>query len=200
MNQWQHFKKLTHYISIEEMLHELHQSADLNFAKNGIAGEHATEFVLLSQKYKALSQHLQLQQKVYNFFSELKTPMLWQFYLHRWQLESIYILPIIEGLASAADDVEVRIFYIDETVASSMMIDAQTFAPMLLVTDTNERELNEMILLRPKAMEAMLLKLKHENKAADAITEMMHSWYEEDQGQSVQTQLLEAFKQKEAIV
>jgi hypothetical protein len=137
---------------------------------------------------------------VYNFFSELKTPMLWQFYLHRWQLESIYILPIIEGLASAADDVEVRIFYIDETVASSMMIDAQTFAPMLLVTDTNERELNEMILLRPKAMEAMLLKMKHENKAADAITEMMHSWYEEDQGQSVQTQLLEAFKQKEAIV
>jgi len=187
----------TRIISLEEMeliyqayldKSDASQCNDLDF--NSQASTNAT-------KYFALINSIQLQQKIYNFFSELKDAYLWYVITDVVSIDAAYSLPIMNALASSADNIQLLILPLDDNknVALRFLKSATESIPQLICVKKTSDEIVFVWRPRSELLQHQINEMQTSNNLNDDNNSSIERYYETDAGQSVQQEIYEKFKQ-----
>ena len=154
-----------------------------------------------SKMYFEISEHVQLQQKVYNFFSEIKNAFILNLYTPKWSIELPFVAPILKALTLAADRIELRIIYLEKEVESDENKKDLTNKGLLKLTcvDKEQGDVCFSKSIRPSELAELVANMRIDNKQEAEILAFALEWYKEDNNQSIQLELFEYFKQKQSF-
>jgi Thioredoxin len=188
-----HFQKV---ISIEE--YELMMVEIAEFNPEQLTTRHPadTSLKMHSKKYFEVTNSVQVQQKVYNFFSELKGQYSWFVLMNEYCRYSAYILPVFKALAAAADEIDLFTVPLTENEAYShsfSSVDNHWF-PTLICTDKSGSDVlfswnSPAVFIDAKLGESFLSLTDEKLKMT-----CLDDWFEKDHGQSIQLEIYELFK------
>ncbi len=188
-----HFQKV---ISIDAYDLMIRQLAEISI-EHPIAGHTAdTNRNMQARKYLEIGNDVQIQQKVYNFFSEVKGQYSWFVLVSEDCRYLPYTLPIFQALASAADEIDLFIAPWSENDAQRPYFSniENDWFPTLVCVNKNSNHLlfnwhSPTTLLDANLGESYLSLTDENLKIA-----FLDAWFEKDHGQSIQLEIYELFK------
>ena len=184
-------------ISIEEYELMNRQFADFGHALTSSVTATETSQYDQAMKYIEVTDSIALQQKVYNFFSGIEGQYSWFVFIDKDCRYLAYILPVIQALATAADDIELSIVPFTGNEASNRYYsgDENDWFPTLIGVNKKSSEVIFAWNSPYSSMEANLRESCLSLTDKKMKMEWLDDWFEKDRGQTIQLEIYELFKQ-----
>lgn len=149
-----------------------------------------------ARKYVEVSNDVQIQQKVYNFFSEVNGQYSWFVLVSEECRYWGYTLPIFQALATAANEIDLSIAPWSDNQAQRPFFSnhENDWFPTLVCVNKNSNKVlfswpAPATLLDANLRESYLSLTEEKLKIAS-----LDDWFEKDHGQSIQLEIYELFK------
>ncbi len=188
-----HFQKL---ISIEEYELMITELAEFNLEQLSSNPLVDASIKMQAKKYFEVTNSVQVQQKVYNFFSELKGRYSWFVLIGEDCRYLAYILPVLKALAAAADEIDLFTVPLaeNEAYSHSFLSGDNVWFPTLICTKNGGSDVlfswnSPTVFMDSKLGESFLSLTDKKLKMA-----RLDDWFEKDHGQSIQLEIYELFK------
>lgn len=153
--------------------------------------------VLNQRRYKRLDKTLKLSDEDANFFSSLPTKMIWLVVTEAWCGDTAQILPMLNKLALANENIEMCLVLRDQNdeLMEHFLTGGSKSIPKLIILDSDALEVIHT--WGPRPNKAILMAKEYKEKHGELTAEFkegLQRWYNEDKGQSIVQDLKKLFR------
>lgn len=184
---------------------ELMEDLVLNQSTTGEITKERVDFTALNYKRsQRLNKKLQLSEVQASIFNELQNKQTWMVITESWCGDAAQTLPVINKIAEASENIELRIVLRDEhpELMDNFLTNGTRSIPKLVIVDSNP----EVIAVwGPRSAAATKLVTDYKAKFGKIDAEFkaqLQMWYNKDKGVNIINELAEIvqeFKGKEAV-
>ncbi|HEY0046667.1 MAG TPA: thioredoxin family protein [Flavobacterium sp.] len=165
----------------------------------GTPAEDMVHYTLLNEtRMNRLEKTILLSEEVKTSLSNLNRPVTWLVLSEGWCGDAAQILPILNKMADASDNIKMRVVFRDENepLMNLFLTNGSKSIPKLIILDPESNRVLADWGPRPKGASDLIKRYKVEFGAIneEAINQLQ-LWYLHDKGESTQNEIVELMKQ-----
>jgi hypothetical protein len=149
---------------------------------------------LNAQRMKRVEQTVRLAEETCAVLEAIQRPMIWLTLTEAWCGDAAQIVPVLNAMASAAPNVELRFILRDENlvVMDEFLTRGGRSIPKIIFLDRETLEVLDSWGPRPPEAHEQLDRWKQQGLSFDEYAALLHKWYAADKTLSTQRSLIAA--------
>lgn len=152
---------------------------------------------LNASRMRRIFKTTSLKQELVEYLASSNRQYLWRVFTETWCGDAAQSLPVLEKIAEAADNIELEIHFRDEHPAlfDEYLTNGSKSIPKLVAFDKDSGEELGTWGPRPAVLQAMVMSNKETQlKSHEELVEDIQRWYNDDKGNLIQTEILQALR------
>ena len=181
-------------ISYEEYRDQVVQYAKNRTSSNPTPSVAHTQYTILNNsRMKRLDRTLKIEDQVINKLKTYSEKVTWLVLTESWCGDAAQVLPVINKLATTAENIDLRILYRDENteLMDHFLTNESRSIPKLIAFDTNKQEVLNEWGPYPQVLSEKIKNFKDiHGSLTPKFKEEIQIWYNKNKGKSIALDLL----------
>lgn len=211
-----HLQKSTHTSTVmttaiqwpEGLTYQDYVALSKEFAKTAktsgpVQAENLIHFTRLNaSRMRRIYKTTPLREELLDYLAVSSRQYIWRVFTETWCGDAAQSLPVLQKVADSAPNVELEIHFRDEhpELFEGYLTNGTKSIPKLVVFDKESGEELGTWGPRPAVLQAMVLANKKEpSKPYEEFAEDIQRWYNDDKGNLIQTEILQALRLWEQV-